>query len=58
MIVIEPAIEGNHFFQSPLVKDLNTFKAKADVIIANRYTPELDGAMDKVYPRDLFGSDA
>jgi UDPglucose 6-dehydrogenase len=57
VIVYEPELQEEEFFRSPVYQDLDAFKSKADLIVANRLTPELSDVRDKVFTRDLFGSD-
>ena len=57
VIVYEPLLTGKKFFHSEVVEDLQAFKTKSDIIIANRMFSELTGAEDKIFTRDLFGSD-
>lgn len=57
VVVYEPAIDEPTFFSSDVVNDLDEFKRRCDVIIANRRTDVLADVAEKVYTRDLFGRD-
>lgn len=57
VVVYEPVLEEDSFFNSHVVRDLEEFKHMCDVVIANRLTDEITDIREKVYTRDLFGKD-
>jgi len=57
VVVYEPSLDEDEFFHSEVVRDLDEFKARADVIIANRATEALDDVAHKIYTRDIYGRD-
>lgn len=57
VIVYEPLLQEAEFFKSEVTHDLSAFKSQCDVIVANRQTADLGDVADKIYTRDLFGSD-
>ena len=57
VVVYEPTMKENTFYNSRVIRDLNEFKAMSDVIIANRYSKDIADVVDKVYTRDLYFRD-
>ncbi|SFP16421.1 UDPglucose 6-dehydrogenase [Cohaesibacter marisflavi] len=57
VIVYEPSLDEEHFFNSPVITDLAEFKSMSDIIVANRMAKEIQDVTEKVFTRDLFGSD-
>lgn len=57
VVIYEPTLSEPEFFRFKVITDLAQFKESCDVILANRVVEELSDVMDKVYTRDLFGSD-
>ena len=57
VIVFEPLYEEKKFYGSKVLNDLDEFKSKSDLIVANRWSDELTNVSNKVFTRDIFGSD-
>lgn len=57
VVVYEPMLEEDSFYNSKVITDFSTFKNISDIIISNRQTVELNDVSDKVFTRDLFGND-
>ena len=57
VVVYEPTLHEDLFFNSRVIKDLDEFKRISDVIIANRYSDDIKDVIDKVYTRDLYFRD-
>ena len=58
IVIYEPVFEENEFFNSRVITDLEEFKKISDVIVANRLSKDIKDVEDKVYTRDIFGSDS
>ncbi|WP_319021088.1 UDP binding domain-containing protein, partial [Corynebacterium casei] len=57
VVVYEPNLTTNEFFNSEVIKDLAEFKDRSDVIVANRYSSDLNYVEPKIYSRDFFRRD-
>jgi UDPglucose 6-dehydrogenase len=57
VVVYEPTLKDDNFFNSKVIRSLDEFKSMSDVIIVNRVTEELSDVKDKIYTRDIYGRD-
>ena len=57
VVVYEPALKEEKFFNSRVITDIDEFKRISDIIVANRYNEEIEDVLDKVYTRDLYFRD-
>ena len=57
IVIYEPVLEGDEWFHSEVIHDLDEFKKRSDVILANRQTDSLVDVADRVYTRDIYGRD-
>ena len=57
VVVYEPALKEDSFFNSRVIRDLEEFKTISDVIVVNRFNSEIEDVKDKIYTRDLFFRD-
>ncbi|MGL5056941.1 MAG: UDP binding domain-containing protein [Fusobacteriaceae bacterium] len=57
VVIYEPVLEDETFYNSRVIKSLEEFKSLSDVIVSNRLEEELSSVRDKVYTRDLYGRD-
>jgi len=58
VVIYEPVMKEDEFFNSKVIKSLEEFKKMSDVIVANRLEKSIDDVKDKVYTRDIFNSDS
>lgn len=58
VVIYEPALEEESFFNSRVIRDLGEFKKASDVIVANRISDEIKDVTEKIYTRDIFNSDS
>ena len=58
VVVYEPVLQEDEFFNSRVIKDLEEFKKISDVIVANRISEDLKDVLEKIYTRDIFNSDS
>ena len=58
VVVYEPVLKEDNFYNSRVIKDLEEFKSISDVIVANRVSENLKDVLDKIYTRDIFNSDS
>ena len=58
VVVYEPVLQEDEFFNSRVIKDLKEFKKISDVIVANRISEDIKDVLEKIYTRDIFNSDS